>query len=86
MQCEDRYGITTDVVPWLLMSGVVSLISASAGLASVFSERAWERFAAATAIFFTLGQSYLIKQSQVLLVLLLRLEVYAVDLFHGKII
>lgn len=45
------------MVPWLLMSGVVSLISASAGLASVLSERAWERFAAATAIFFTLGKS-----------------------------
>ncbi|KAK3882833.1 hypothetical protein Pcinc_012806 [Petrolisthes cinctipes] len=48
------------LVPWLLFSGVASLTSASAGLASVLSERAWERFAAATAIFFTLGSRVLV--------------------------
>ena len=44
---------------WLVVSVIVSLTSASSGLASVVSERAWERVAASLAIFFTLGKSSL---------------------------
>ena len=40
----------------LVVSVIVSLTSASSGLASVVSERAWERVAASLAIFCTLGE------------------------------
>lgn len=44
----------------LVVSVVVSLTSASSGLASVVSERAWERVAASLAIFFTLGSRVMV--------------------------
>ncbi|XP_042863982.1 uncharacterized protein LOC122248187 isoform X2 [Penaeus japonicus] len=44
----------------LVASALVSLTSASSGLASVLSERAWERVAASVAIFLTLGSRVLV--------------------------
>lgn len=44
----------------LVVSVIVSLTSASSGLASVVSERAWERVAASLAIFFTLGSRVMV--------------------------
>ncbi|XP_064103955.1 uncharacterized protein LOC135213748 isoform X2 [Macrobrachium nipponense] len=52
--------IASYVEPVLISSVIISLTSASEGLASVLADKAWEKMAASTAIFLTLGSRVMV--------------------------